>query len=167
MLFEVSTLTIPLQTNAKCSIILAFNSLIIGALLFKFDEIVKIYNQNLCFEEISIFLLVLIGLLSPISIIFAFRGINPLLKSGEEGSKYRSMIFFGSVSKMQLQEYMKKINSVTDAEIIEDLIRQAKVLADSLAQKMNDMRKAIQFLYGILFLIMALVVLKGALLYGF
>lgn len=149
------------STNAKCSIVLAFNSLIIGTLLINFDNIAKIFERNFCFEITSILILFLIGLFSTLSIIFAFRVINPFLKSGEDGTKYRSVIFFGSVSKMSFQEYTERVKSITDVEMIEDLTRQAKVLADGLNQKMNDMQSAIRFIFWVLTFVIALIILRG------
>jgi hypothetical protein len=153
-------------TNAKCSIVLAFNSFIIGALLLKFDEILKIYCQNLYFKGIATFMLCMIGVVSSISIIFAFRVINPFLQSGTEGGKSESIIYFGSVSKMSLSRYVEEINSKTDNEIIEDLVVQVKTLADGLTQKMSDMRRAVKFIYAILILVICLFILKGVLSYA-
>lgn len=155
------------STNAKCSIVLAFNSIILGAVLFRFDEIVNIYCNHPYFRGFSILILVLIVLLSSISIIFSFRVMNPFLKSGEETeAKYKSIIFFRSVSTFKPKEYIEKINSLTDMEILDDLSRQVKVLADGLTKKMNDMQKAVSIIYVILILIIGLIVLKGVSFYG-
>jgi len=153
------------STNAKCSIVLAYNSLIIGTLLFKFDDIIKLYSKGVWAQNVSFCLLLLIGILSPISIIFAFRVINPFLASGEELAQHKSVVFFGSVAETPFKDYLEKIKSMTDVDIIEDLTSQAKVIADGLLQKMNDMKKAIKLIYGMLVLVLVLFVLKGVLIY--
>lgn len=155
------------STNAKCSIVLAFNSIILGAVLFRFDEIVEIYCSRPYFRGVSISILILIVLLASISIIFAFRVMNPFLRSGEDAkAKYKSVIFFKSVSNYSPSDYIEKINSLTDLQIIEDLCRQAKALADGLTKKMNDMKRAVVLIYIILFLIIVLIFLKGVSYYG-
>ncbi len=153
------------STNAKCSIVLAFNSLIIGTILLKFDDIIKLYDQAVWSQTVSFCLLLLIGILSPISIIFAFRVINPFLGSGEKLTQRKSVVFFGSVADAGFKEYLERIKSMTDAEIIEDLTTQAKDLADDLLRKIDDMKRSIWLIHGILVFVLALFVLKGVLIY--
>lgn len=154
------------STNSKCSIVLAFNGIILGAILFRFDEIANIYCNNPYYRNISFLILFLIVLTGSVSIVFAFRAIYPFLKSGETDPKYKSLIFFGSVSKLEASEYLERIISLTDSQMIEDLSKQIKVLADGLQKKMEDMRKAVFLIYVNLVLIILLILLKGVSIYG-
>lgn len=152
-------------TNAKSSIILAFNGLIIGTILLKYDVFIRLFlNPPWCLY-IAVFLISLLGISSTISIIHAFRVVNPFLESGKITNEYNSILFFKSISEMKYEDYERKIEKCNFGNLMEDLKRQSYQLALGMSQKSEDTKNSITCIYVSLVIIIILLILKGVVSY--
>lgn len=149
------------STNAKASLIIAWNGVVIGAVLLKFDSIVKMYESLSCGSLIAKIFITLIGLCSVISNILVFRVVFPFLKATrEKKSKRKSLIFFGSVASMGNKEYIEKFKTISEEDFLDDITEQAAVIAEGLNIKMKNMKWSIEVIYGGLVFIAIMILIK-------
>ena len=149
-----------ISTNAKASLIIAFNSLILGTALIKFSDIISFYD-SLIIKWIVGVILTLISASSLLSLFFVFNVVYPYFGSTtDEENQDNSLIYFGSVSKMGAKEYLEYLKSKTIEELSTDLAEQATILASGLIQKMRKMRQSINAIIFNLALIMLLIILR-------
>jgi hypothetical protein len=149
-----------ISTNSKISVIIAFNAVLIGTTLFKFDELLKLFTKCLCFQYFAIFVIFLIILFSAISMLFAFRSVSPFLESGEKEGVYTSLKFFNSIVKMKREDYIERIRKLSDEEVISDLGQQSYVLAKGLSLKMKYLKISTIFIFLNILLLIILMLLK-------
>lgn len=147
-------------TNVKASIILAFNSIIIGSIFLKYNVFIRLYENPTWGLYISLILIILLGISSTLSIIFAFRVINPFLESGHEDS-YQSLLFFKSIAEMKKDTYKEMIKNTNFGSYLEDLEKQSYQLAVGMTRKSMDTIRSITFIYIGLGIIIILFILKG------
>jgi hypothetical protein len=148
------------ESNNKSNVILAFNGVLIGAILLKYDVLLKLFESNLWCLNIAIFSIILLGLISIISIRYAFLSIDPFLKSGNVVNKYHSLLFFKSISEMDEEIYIKKIEECTIEDLKNDLARQSYQLAKGLTIKYGYAKKSVYFIYMDLSIFFFLLILK-------
>jgi hypothetical protein len=150
-----------ISTNAKASLIIAFNSLILGIILLKFSNIISFYSSPSAKVVVG-FLLVLTSASSLLSLLFIFLVVYPYFGSkSDEGKQKKSLIYFGSVSEMGGQGYFENLNKVTFEELIADLSGQASILASALKSKMLKMRRSIEAITFSLIIILFLIIGKA------
>lgn len=145
------------STNAKASLIIAWNGVVIGSILLKYQEII---NQFSCMSKVFIFvppLLVICGIIALLSNAIIFGVIFPFLTPNLDGGV--SIIYFGSVAKTASQDYLKAVQTTSVDVIIEDLAQQASTLATGLDAKMRRLQKSIWAIYAELAVIAILLVL--------
>ena len=145
------------STNTKASLIIAFNSLVIGYIILKFNDIICFYCSTMIKWGVW-FLLIIIATSSLLSLFFVFGVVYPFL--GNKADNKGSIIYFGSVSKMSGAEYFKYIEGATIDEITVDLAEQAVILANGLNKKMIKMRHSIEAIIFTLVIILLLIILK-------
>lgn len=154
-----------ISTNAKASLIIAFNSLILGTVILKFGDIISFYG-SLRIREVVGFLLVIMSASSLLSLFFVFNVVYPYLGSTADDKKQRtSLIYFGSVSKMSGQEYLDCLENGTIEELTADLAEQATILAEGLNKKMLKMRRSIEAITFSLVLILVLVIMRATIFF--
>lgn len=112
--------------DTKVSFALAFVGVLIGS-IFKiglpnaFRKIGGI--PNICKAEatdiLAVILVILLYVSSLLSIICFILAITARVQT-----QAQSLFFFGSINKMQLNEYRNKVNNLTEQELIEDLEEQ-------------------------------------------
>lgn len=112
--------------DTKVSFALAFVGVLIGS-IFKeglpnaFQKIGSI--PNICKAEatdiLAVILVILLYGASLLAIIYFILAITARVQT-----QAQSLFFFGSINKMQLNEYRNKTNSLTEQEFIEDLEEQ-------------------------------------------
>lgn len=153
-------------TNTKSSVILAFDGLVIGSILLKFNTVTGLFVLSERGLIMASILLCLLGITSSLSLAYAFRVINPFLKSGNVAGDYHSILFFGSVANLTKETYDKKIDELDEQKALTDLKNQAFVLASGLAMKMRDLRSGVSFVFVSIAVIIALFLLKGILVLG-
>lgn len=147
-------------TNSKSSIILAFNGIIVGSIFFKYDVLIKLFEETIWCLYLSTILLSVLGISSIISTVFAFRVINPFLESGSS-KDYRSILFFKSISEMGYEEYNQMIDNTNNENLIKDLKKQSYQLARGMTKKSSDAYKSILCIYISLGIVVSLLILKG------
>lgn len=152
------------STNAKASLIIAWNGVVIGTILLKYNEIISLYaNVKFAYYVATLFLLI-IGFASVISIALVFQVVNPFL-TASHNKDGKSLFFFGSVAKLSFNEYKQKELESTYSDTLSDLIEQSYVISDGLNKKMNSLQKSIKAInYQLLFLLL-LILLKGLINY--
>jgi len=148
------------STNNKTSVIIAFNAILIGTALFKFDDLLKLFTKCQYFQYYAIFVIFLLILFSAISMLFAFRAVSPFLESGEEEGVYTSLKFFNSIIKMKKEDYIERIRKLSDEEAISDLGQQSYILAKGLSLKMRYLKTSTIFIFLNLLLLIILMLLK-------
>lgn len=128
--------------NTKAAFIVTFNTFIIGAIILNFERIISVPKIK-PYPLIVIFLLFIIALSSAVSIGYVFQAVSPFLKSGNRKNEYSTLLFFGSISEMPLDEYEDGVMSSNEKTIFKDLIRQNHVLATAASEKFDLLSKSI------------------------
>lgn len=155
------------STNAKASIIIAWNGIVIGTILLKYNSIISLYRIPEWAYFISNVLLSFIALTSTISIILIFQVINPfLILTHKKDKDSKSLLFFGSVAKMSFDEYFQKESTTSYKEILSDLTEQSYILAKGLNNKMKNMQKTIKAIFLQLLGLFLLILLRGVIIYA-
>jgi hypothetical protein len=116
------------STQTKSNLYLALNTAIIGGII----TLVAASKP----EEIGVFNLVVLGviaLMAVASITITLISITPYLKSASD--KSTSVVFFQDVTTNTFDEYLKKIEDISDKKLLKDLTCQAYSLATALKGK--------------------------------
>lgn len=149
------------STNAKASLIIAFNSLILGTVLLKFSDIVGFYTSANVKSFVG-FLLVAITVSTLLSLFFVFRVVYPYFGGvADEKRQQTSLIYFGSVASMSDQEYLERLSKISLEQLVADLSVQITILATGLKDKMLKMRHSIWAITFTLVIIFVLVLLRA------
>jgi hypothetical protein len=154
------------STNTKASLIIAWNGVLIGAVLLKYGDILNVFQSTAWAKATAIVFLSLVGICSLLSNLFVFGVVFPFLKPSSKDSPSKilqteSMLFFESVAAMGSNAYHQKIIDSHSAEVISDLTDQAVTLAKGLQDKMRLIRKSIFVIYFELLFILSLLLLKA------
>ena len=115
--------------NVKASFIIPTNAIFIGIYSNYLDKvsISTLSKINIILVIICIVLLI-ISLFSSLLVILAF------LKSGNN-SKYKSLLFFGSISEMSKDDFISQVKSTDEAKLETDYLEQIYLLSKSLKEK--------------------------------
>jgi hypothetical protein len=153
------------STNAKASLVIAWNGIVIGTILLKYRDIVDSYQTTVTAQGLVSMILILIGLSSALSILLVVNVIYPFLKPTSRTSTGRvlvdeSAVFFGSVAKLSAPEYERQISELTSDKLVADLTDQAVILAQGLNNKMRYFRWSTVAVIAGIILIVLLLVLK-------
>lgn len=131
------------STNTKASLVIAWNGIVIAAVLLHYEDILKTYSVKPHGQLVASIAMFLLGLSSLVSNFSVFRVVTPFVPNGEAK---KSLIYFGSVSKMGQQEYHTLLDDADNNSIISDLSLQAIDLATSLEKKMQETKTSIGFM---------------------
>lgn len=131
------------STNAKASLIIAWNGIVIGAVLLQYEEVLKTFSAKPHGQIVASIGIFLLGLSSLVSNFFVFRVVTPYIPNSEN---QKSLIYFGSVSKMEHLKYHTLLSEADNSSIISDLSLQAIDLATSLEKKMQKTKNSIVFM---------------------
>lgn len=124
------------STNNKASFLLALATAMLGG------SAVLIERGNLTQQPTWFIFVVILGLLAlTVGIILTLSSITPYTKGG-----VTSMMFYGSVSKLDLTEFKTKVLTQTDSEELEDHSTQVHMLAIGLSNKFQCLKVACYFL---------------------
>ena len=131
-------------TNNKATIILAFNTFILGGIILKWSTLIEMYGGNKTLESLTYFLLSIGALSSIFSIYKLFEVINPYLFSHSVPEKYHSKIFFDHISQFNSkEEYSAIINDLSYEKQLEDLCYQVHSISLGLDSKYKKLKTAI------------------------
>jgi hypothetical protein len=151
------------STNTKASLIIAWNGLVIGTIMVKYEDIAKGFSSLRNGEQIGAVILALIGVAGVISIFLVLIVIYPYLKETTgKAVPNRSLVYFESIAAMGTDRYCQGVCSVGNEELMADLSGQAVALSDGLVGKMKKVKWAIRIVILQLVLTGFLVVLKMA-----
>lgn len=133
--------------NAKVAVILSYCMAYIGGVAFKIIDLSAKRNFDLMW-----WLALSIAGFSIAATLFAasraYQALNPQTPSGRAQHEVPSIIFFGDVAGLAggRDQYVRRFNEISEAEIAEDLTRQAHVLAVIVSKKMTSINSSISAL---------------------
>jgi len=120
--------------NVKASLLVTTNGVLLGVAITAF---ISLYEKSSHLEWIT-----QIKVLLSLSVLFillssynSLKVIFSYLKTGNRCADYHSFIFFGSVREIERNTYVEKFGSLSDQELLNDLIEQAHILAVGLSKK--------------------------------
>ena len=131
-------------TNTKASLIIAWNGIVIGAVLLQYKYILEIFSIDPHGKIIALIAMFLLGFTSLISNLIIFGVVTPYMPNSDNST---SLIYFSSVSKMDQENYHNFLDKSDNNSIIADLSLQATELAAILETKMKKTRKSIICMY--------------------
>lgn len=134
-------------TNAKIAVILSYSMAYVGGVAFKIIDL----SAKRSHEWTWWLSLILAGASVAATLYAAYRAyeaLNPQTPPGRGQHEKPSIVFFGDVANLVggRDGYVNRINEITDTEIVEDLARQAHVLASIVSKKMNTLNVSIHAL---------------------
>lgn len=127
--------------NNKGNFFLTINTFLIGVIVSGYTFL----QEKLKLDNTIQWLIAILALLGLVSIVFTIWAILPYLKSGNR-KKYKSLLFFGSISEYSEIEFIKAFNENTDEAIRQDISRQIYTLAKGLNKKFARLKVAGIFL---------------------
>lgn len=126
------------SVNNKGAFYIGLNTFLLGGLFAGFASLYKEIEMTYCLWS----LLIGFGLCSILSSILTVIAINPFLVSGNKDSKKRSLIFFGSVSEYEKENYVEAFLQQDEDRKIYDTVNQSWLLARGLTGKYEKLRWA-------------------------
>lgn len=153
-------------TNTKASLIVAWNGVVLGFVLLKYDSILGLYRPEVWVITIAVTLVSLVGFSSILSIFLIFKAISPFMQgkfdeTSKKSATQASVIFFGDVAAMKPKEYAAALNGRSEDEMLYDLAEQAWILAGGLKKKMHETRHSVFAIYVALVCLSGLLLLKA------
>lgn len=134
-------------SNTKIAVILSYCMAYLGAIAFKvFDLLAQRCENWLWWAALA---LAFASVCATLYAIFrAYGALNPQTPPGRASHEEPSIVFFGDVANLigGRDGYVTRIRDITEAEIVEDLARQAHVLAGIVTTKMNALNKSVRSL---------------------
>jgi Family of unknown function (DUF5706) len=129
--------------NAKVAFIITLDTFILGAVSLNFRQVKSgISNTALVWIITGAVLVILLGV--GMSLYLSLQAVVPYLVAKPKTKKvYDSLIFFGSVSKMSVDDFTQAVENVTSETLQDDLTNQAYVLASALSKKFETLDKSI------------------------
>lgn len=142
------------NVNNKGSFYVTINTFLIGGIATAYGFIQNTFDINTTLKC----LIAIVIISAFVSLALSIFAINPFLKSNNS-SKYRTLLYFGSVAEMKEHEVIEEYQQLTDESINKDMAHQIFILALGLKKKYNLLKWA-----GIIlaseFLIIALVIVS-------
>ncbi len=126
------------SVNNKSAFFIALNTFLLGGLFVGFVN----FYRDMEMPHTLWCLLILFGLCSILSTMLTVIASNPFLVSGNKGAKRRSLIFFGSVSEYNRENYVEAFLKQGEDRMTEDAVSQAWLLATGLTAKYRKLRVA-------------------------
>lgn len=135
------------STNTKASLIIAWNGVVIGSIILKFNDVINSFPQNGLSAQLAGVLLFITGAFSLASISYVFRVVFPFLEPSDKtptGEVLRSgsRLFFGDVAKMGSEGYASSVRESPE-ELLDDACDQAVILAKGLSDKMQRTQRSV------------------------
>lgn len=133
--------------NAKVAVILSYSMAYIGGVVFKIIDLSAKRTHDAMWWAALIF-----AALSIAATFFAasraYSALNPQTSPGRAQYEQPSVVFFGDVASLEggRDGYVNRINAISDAEVVNDLARQAFVLASIVSSKMRAVKSSIDSL---------------------
>lgn len=134
-------------TNTKIAVILSYCMAYVGGISFKIIDLSAKQSHDWAWWLVLIFAGASVAA-TLYAAYYAYEALNPQTPSGRAQHEKPSIIFFGDVANLVggRDGYVNRINEITDTEIVEDLARQAHVLASIVSKKMTILNRSIRVL---------------------
>ena len=135
------------SSNAKIAVILSYSMAYIGGVAFKIIDLSAKRSHD-CTWWLAIVISSASVLVTLYAMYLAYRALNPQTPPGRAPHEQPSVIFFGDVANLVggRDGYFQRIKEISDTEIVEDLARQAHVLAGIVSNKMAILNQSIDVL---------------------
>lgn len=132
-------------TNAKIAVVLSYSMAYVGGVAFKVIDLSNKQNNGGQIWWIALFFAGVSVAAALYAAYCAYEALNPQTPPGRAQHEKPSVIFFGDVAGLVggRDGYVRRINEITDAEIVEDLARQVHVLAGIVSKKMKILNRSI------------------------
>ncbi|WP_143220615.1 MULTISPECIES: Pycsar system effector family protein [unclassified Achromobacter] len=130
--------------NAKVAVILSYSMAYIGGVVFKvIDLSAKRTHDDIWWAALILAALSIASTFYAASL--AYAALNPQTPPGRAQHEQPSIVFFGDVASLEggRDGYVSRINTISEAEIVDDLACQAFVLASIVSKKMMSLKKSI------------------------
>ena len=134
-------------SNTKIAVILSYCMAYLGAIAFKvFDLLGQRCETWLWWVALTLALASVCATLY--AIYHAYGALNPQTPPGRAQHEEPSIVFFGDVANLigGRDGYVSRIQDITDNEVVEDLARQAHVLAGIVSTKMKALNASVRSL---------------------
>lgn len=125
------------SANNKGNFYIGYNIFVLGGLI----SLKKEFNELLKNDTTLTTLCLILTFLSCLSIVYILLSSLPFLKSGNNET-YKSLYFFGSISKMTFREYKQNIESNNEEKTHNDLLNQSYQLSKGLNDKFQYLKYA-------------------------
>ena len=144
--------------NVKAAFLVAFDTFILGTILLKYSDII---DQFVFYKvkSLVVFLIIMMTLGIVGSLFKIFGAVAPFLKSGNKPDAYCSILYFGSVAGLTIEEYEEKVKCLNENILINDLIQQNHLLSKSLEEKFNKINAGINAIIWLTILPMTIIVI--------
>ena len=119
-------------TNAKATMMIAFNVFIISGVILKMEEILP--KDHYKSSIVVVLLLAFVTISSLVSLYKTFQVVHPFLKSKDNS---RSNIFFIDVAKRKPEEYCESVKILTEKDLVSDLATQVNAVAQGAKSKFD------------------------------
>ena len=130
-------------TNTKAGMILALNTFLLGGAALQADRYLKPLLDDGWWWGGAVALIALLGAACFVSMLITFSVIQPFLNPSKGFQDYKSLIFFGDIaSHADGRAYAMAHQQQGHEELLEDLARQAHVVADIAKTKFDRLRLA-------------------------
>jgi len=146
--------------NVKASLVLPANAVLLVHLVRNSES----YFKSLLGTWLSWFAPVsyycIVGLLAG-SVITSIASLLPYLKGGSRASEYCSLLFFGSISELDEEIYLRKVRAITPNGFSDDLGKQIHLLSKGLKKKFELCNWALGFFLSAFLLFAATAILNA------
>ena len=120
--------------NLKASLIIPSNAVLLGVALSGFSGLIANSGPQPQSITVRIMVSISIGLLllssgCALSVVFSF------LKPGSRNLDYHSLIFFGSIRKVQRETFIERFDNASESDLSHDALEQIRLLSDALHKK--------------------------------
>lgn len=133
--------------NAKVAVVLSYSMAYIGGIVFKIIDLSAKRTHNVIW--CSALILAALSIAATFYAAWrAYAALNPQTPPGRAQHEQPSIVFFGDVANLEggRDGYVNRIKTISDAEIVNDLARQAFVLATIVCSKMGALKRSISVL---------------------
>jgi len=127
--------------NVKAGMLLSFLGVVLIVLINAWN---KYSNPSTCFSGAIIMILFFINIALCLASVYKVASI--VYPNRGQASKSSSVVFYGSVSKMSIENFKGKIFQLEAHEQLDDLALQAHELAIILDKKFEDLSQAVHFI---------------------
>ena len=145
--------------NLKASFLIAMLGVFLAIFFGNHKGITSILGSG-CLSRVDDILFFTINVTALVTILFPLKVIFARLESGETPGQYISIFFWGSVKKLSYETYRQKFDESGYANIVDDVLRQIKVLSDITHNKYESINRGVIFLIIMLLQVFSLLILK-------